>query len=367
LHLILFENASQAMSNGCAAPLRHRRSPRRRGEGVTRIGLNGHVEPRWRFLQCPDPPMFRRVNGVSTGRKFVIDLLTLRRGHGDPAVTLNNNGGGMDHPYVDPRPQMNALLRRCCDELLELEGKVTRDTVETRYEMGGIIKCVQEGGDTYGTGAVELLALALGRPASTLYRWARIAGKWPGHEFGKLRERTNRHGLPVTWTHFTELEPLADWKSWFELALAGGWSSAHLKKEIVKKATKTEGDVSGEREIPTGTATTCAALRQAIDAAEHCDDQLAKYLGPVLDRLNRAEDPLDREADVDSLVLLSRTVIENLVERASKLHERLMSTPLKAASGPPPPKESRRVPSGAVHAGGPVPTRPQRIASRRAS
>jgi hypothetical protein len=60
---------------------------------------------------------------------------------------------------------------------------------------------LNRGADTYGRGAVEKLAKALGRDADTLYDCAHVFVLLENKKLGALAERSD-HGLPLSFSHW---------------------------------------------------------------------------------------------------------------------------------------------------------------------
>jgi hypothetical protein len=207
---------------------------------------------------------------------------------------------------------MNAVLRQRCTAIQKLLADVAVNEIGTRYEVGAIIRSVVETKGTYGDGAVELLAEALGRDAASLYRYAAVAKTWPEAEMRDISRRPNAHGEPLSWSHWVELARAPKtWRQWLELALLESWSVRRLAREIDAEL--------GEKEDAEAEDTTCAALREAVKDAERLNGQMGSF-GAVLDRLERSPRPA---REVEELLARARQVFRDVARRSGDLLARV--------------------------------------------
>jgi hypothetical protein len=185
---------------------------------------------------------------------------------------------------VEPKAHasMNAALRAQCGRIQELLAKAAVDEVETRYEIGLIVRAVEDDEGKYGERAIQQLALEIGYSSSTLYKYAAVARLWTADEIRDLRKRPNHHGEPLSWTHWTELTRVPKkWRPWLERSLAESWSARRLGRELdlVARHSGVSEDDAEE--------TTRAALVEAIKDAQRSSTQMAAFAA-ALDRLGRS-------------------------------------------------------------------------------
>jgi CheY-like chemotaxis protein len=75
----------------------------------------------------------------------------------------------------------------------------------TRYLIGTAIADLKAHPERYGHGAVAVAAVALGQDEASLYRFARVAERWPASAFEELANRTMRDGKKPRWSHLVLL------------------------------------------------------------------------------------------------------------------------------------------------------------------
>jgi hypothetical protein len=101
--------------------------------------------------------------------------------------------------------QMSPALREQYDTVRRLLANATAADIRTRYRVGHVVLDIRQREDRYGTKAVALLAAALGRDETTLYRYAIVAETWSENEVGAMLQRKMPTGEPITWSHLMEL------------------------------------------------------------------------------------------------------------------------------------------------------------------
>ncbi len=101
--------------------------------------------------------------------------------------------------------EMNASLRRKYELMREMLSSSTADLVHSRHRVGVTILEIRNAPDKYGARAVSLVALALGRDETTLYRYGQVAVRWDAHQIAALMKRENVFGEPLSWSHLIEL------------------------------------------------------------------------------------------------------------------------------------------------------------------
>jgi hypothetical protein len=117
----------------------------------------------------------------------------------------------VDRQTTSPAVIENAV-RRMTPELREqyqavrrLLSKVTAADARARYEVGVVVLEIKRSEDRYGTRAVHLLSLALGRNEVTLYRYSAVAEAWTASELEELLLRKLPGGEPISWCHLQEI------------------------------------------------------------------------------------------------------------------------------------------------------------------
>jgi hypothetical protein len=204
------------------------------------------------------------------------------------------------------------MTQRFATAIQKLLAEAATNEIDARYRIGVIIRSVMEAESTYGEGAVERLAEALGRDATSLYRYAAVAKLWSDAEMRALSRQPNDHGEPLSWSHWVELARVpSTWKRWLERALGESWSVRRLAREL-------DGE---SREVDDSDAedTTCAALLEGVKDAERLNTQM-KSFGATLDRIARSP----RHArEVNELLARARDVFRDVARRSGDLLARV--------------------------------------------
>ena len=132
-------------------------------------------------------------------------------------------------PRVDAIEGMPPLLKGQYERIRDRMGHGAREDARMRYDVGRIIAEVRRSEGIYGKGAVLLLATALGRDHTTLYRWANVAEAWSPAELEALLAKRDRLGQSLVWSHLVEIAqaPEATRDRWIEWVLAEA-ATAHL-------------------------------------------------------------------------------------------------------------------------------------------
>jgi hypothetical protein len=105
---------------------------------------------------------------------------------------------------------MTAPLRERYERARTLLENATTLTVQARYEIGGIVAQIRRDQSRYGQQAVALLAAALGRDETSLYRYAAVTRCWEPSVFASLSERRNVLRQPLSWSHWMQLAAVPD-------------------------------------------------------------------------------------------------------------------------------------------------------------
>jgi hypothetical protein len=180
--------------------------------------------------------------------------------------------------------EMTPALRARLMAIRKLLAQADLQEAQTRHRIGKVVAAVRDEKGKYGAGAVEQLAAALHRDASTLYRYALVADLWSEREILRVR---NCHDEPLSWSHWEALAKVPDtWKGWLERTLEQAWSSRKLARELE----------AAERESPqdqpaTAIDTTRLALLEAVRNVRRFDTEVTSSLEALVDRLARAPRP----------------------------------------------------------------------------
>ena len=101
--------------------------------------------------------------------------------------------------------RMNPDLRCQYNAIRKLLANVTASDVRARHRVGQIVVEIRQSDERYGARAVPLLAEALARDESTLYRYASVAEAWSEAALESLLDRRMPGGEPLSWSHLLEL------------------------------------------------------------------------------------------------------------------------------------------------------------------
>jgi hypothetical protein len=105
--------------------------------------------------------------------------------------------------------QMCPALREQYDSARRLLSSAASSDARARYRVGTIVAEIKKREDRYGTRAVTLLATALGRDETTLYRYATVAETWSESALADLLLKRMPCGEPLSWSHLLELAAIA--------------------------------------------------------------------------------------------------------------------------------------------------------------
>jgi hypothetical protein len=101
--------------------------------------------------------------------------------------------------------RMNPDLRRQYDAIRRLLANVTAADARGRHRVGQIVVEIRRSNERYGARAVPLLAEALARDESTLYRYASVAEAWDEAALESVLDRRMPGREPLSWSHLLEL------------------------------------------------------------------------------------------------------------------------------------------------------------------
>lgn len=101
--------------------------------------------------------------------------------------------------------QMCPALREQYDSLRRLLATATAADVKARYRVAQLVAEIKTREDRYGARAVPLLAAALRRDESTLYRYATVAETWDETALADVMLMRLPNREPLSWSHLLEL------------------------------------------------------------------------------------------------------------------------------------------------------------------
>lgn len=125
---------------------------------------------------------------------------------------------------------MSPELRRACKQVQELlRSSDGRDALD-RHAIGCVIRnvCAQE--HTYGQGAVEKIARAVGRDVDTLYQYAHVAEAWSEAEIAQLMERKSTLGVPLSFSHLVALAKVRRNRELFDTMTEHAFTGISVRK-----------------------------------------------------------------------------------------------------------------------------------------
>jgi hypothetical protein len=145
----------------------------------------------------------------------------------------------------------NALLKdpTSLKKLQKLKARLAKErtwTLADRHDFGEGVREVRDGevghgGEGHDRRATACIAKELGRKPDFLNKHVRFAAWLTREQAAKLDERWMRAGSPVSWSLVRALLTVDDPERRCELleqAIAGGWTSARLGKEIQRERGK---------------------------------------------------------------------------------------------------------------------------------
>lgn len=146
--------------------------------------------------------------------------------------------------------EMPKRLRTTCREIGRLWARATARNVKDRYKIALLVKRVRDrdGSRSYGSGAVQRLAAALGRKERTLYEYATVADTFSEAKLKQILARRDLYGRPLSWTHLTALARVVEAGRRHELleqALAEGLSARELARRLEERPAETDPDETG--------------------------------------------------------------------------------------------------------------------------
>jgi hypothetical protein len=116
-----------------------------------------------------------------------------------------------------------------------LLSSATRDDVLTRHRAGTALCVVVQAPNTYGTRAIEVIAMDVGVSETKLRQHVAVARCWTAGEMERLVEETTAHGHPLSWSHLVVLTRVRGRKrraALTEAAIASGWTVRELVHQV---------------------------------------------------------------------------------------------------------------------------------------
>ncbi len=136
------------------------------------------------------------------------------------------SGLRIKQPLAERRERLRELLGRPADE-------------RTRYEIGAIVAEIKSDPAVYGSGAVSVVAAAVGEDVASLYRYATVAECWSAEQFEGLLLRGRERGTRLSWSHLVLIASLpspAGRARWTERTLAERLSVRQLALLLADEA-----------------------------------------------------------------------------------------------------------------------------------
>jgi hypothetical protein len=198
---------------------------------------------------------------------------------------------------------MNASLRARYQTLRELLDASGGESIEVRHRIGRVVMQITNDTDEYGTRALALLASALSRDATSLYRYGHVASRWSEDEIARVVERRNRAGARISWSHLVELSTVAGRKEREEL-LERTFAEALSVRDLVRV-------VRSREKARRARAAPAIAIERWIDEVAQMSRRLAD-----------ASSDYERVSQITS-ERSGRQRKADLVGRARKAHEQL--------------------------------------------
>jgi hypothetical protein len=200
--------------------------------------------------------------------------------------------------------------------------------------VGVIVSGVLKAPNRYGAHAVEELARAAGTNVHTLYRAAVVAGCWTESQVEGLLLRENRHGQPLSWSHFVVLAGVASTErraALVEVALGEGLTVRELTAQIRLERGR----------IGRGT---CVLVSRVVRTAERWSEAAVALHQELLAELDCAAGAPAGDDDSGPVALIERAIAAK--ERLKNVMERQL-VDLRAERGRFTPRKGRPAGAGA--------------------
>ena len=132
---------------------------------------------------------------------------------------------------LEKHPRLDAIYKG----LKKKRAAFAQVEAEYKYAVGEAVNTVKDTA-TYGSRAVETLAVLLSYDPSTIHDYAGVAQNWKSwDEVDDILRETNAVGQPLTFSHLIELNPVHDPRdrsAYLRDARREGWSVRQLREAI---------------------------------------------------------------------------------------------------------------------------------------
>jgi hypothetical protein len=189
-----------------------------------------------------------------------------------------------------------------------LLSSATRQDILTRHQAGMVLCDVIRAPETYGSGAIELIAMDLGVSPSFLRQHVVVAQCWSVAEMEALAERTTGYGHPLSWSHLVALTAVKGRKvraAFAAEALANAWSVRELARRIEEHVARGAGETHA-----VGKSAIQTALDEGIQTGGRAIADVRTFGEAFLERLSEANEAVD----------------EGLLDRVERTYETLRAS-----------------------------------------
>ncbi len=197
--------------------------------------------------------------------------------------------------------EMNVPLRNKYETIRDLSSNNTAEIVRARHTIGRMILEIRNDVEKYGARAVPLLATALGRDETTLYRYGQVAARWNAADLAKLLKRTDVYGEPLSWSHLVELTAIhlkRERERWTEKILTEGLSVRELARAVggLHSGMIDESDAGAKPSLAT-------SLKEIVVMTDKLNRRAARWDDAMF---APAQEPTSKECTLEIIDLLDR-------------------------------------------------------------
>lgn len=180
--------------------------------------------------------------------------------------------------------QMSPATREWYFKIQSLYESATDNELQRRYEIGDIVKVLTADEGKYGQNVLLPVSAALGIGVDYLYRSQKLASTWTWGEIETLRNRVNRFGRRVEFTHLWLIANVSQSKTrelLIEEFVRDGLTTRDLEKRIKKLIAKSS---SSQMRRPKSPSAGLASMRKtAADYGEKCAVWQETVFEPIKD------------------------------------------------------------------------------------
>ncbi len=180
--------------------------------------------------------------------------------------------------------EMNRAILGICSVIRGLLAGASHNEVMTRHRVGEVLCRIRSMPRAYGKRCVERVAEEIGMTPAKLYRHIAVAECWTPAGLAERMERTNRFGLPLTWSHLVALAKVADSTArefLLDQCLENAWSVRELSHHVVSLTDR------GARAGPGGAVH--AALKEGIDFGNRAAADVTLFTRLLAEQLEAIE------------------------------------------------------------------------------